>query len=89
MGTERPRHVPQRTCYGCRIKTDQKDLIRVGNGPGGLEVAGRTGRGVYVCRSEACLTKLLDRDRLARALRLTVSKEAKEAIRRDLWDKLR
>lgn len=82
-------HVPQRTCYGCRRKTNQRDLIRIGIGPAGPVVGGNWGRGVYVCPNEACVTKLLDRDRLAKALRQSVTGETKEAIQKDLWDKLR
>src|SRR5690606_36037441 len=64
----RRRHVPQRTCIGCRSARDKRELLRIVRTPDG-EIAfdptgKRSGRGAYVCRDEACL----DRALVARAL---------------------
>lgn len=51
------RHRPQRTCVACRETTDQRELIRLVHGDGGLAVdpTGRApGRGAYLCRRPAC-----------------------------------
>ena len=59
------RHVPQRTCIGCRTTSGK-----------------RNGRGAYLCARTECWHEALKRDRLARALRTTVSTADAEALRR-------
>ena len=69
------RSVSVRTCLGCRKKRNKADLRRfAADGSGRLThdadgVMG--GRGVYCCRNDVCLQRLLKgTKRLARALRL-------------------
>lgn len=53
--------IPLRRCAGCSAKKEKRDLIRIVKTPEGqvlLDENGRTnGRGVYLCRDRACLTK--------------------------------
>lgn len=47
------------------------------------------GRGAYICPKDECLEGALAKERLARALRMRIDGAKLEAIRNDLWDKLR
>ncbi len=79
------RHVPQRSCVGCRQTRGKRELVRVVRTPRGevqLDVTGKVaGRGAYLCPSERCLEAALKQKRLARALGVAVGPEAVEAIR--------
>ena len=80
------RHVPQRTCVGCRTSSAKGEFVRVVRSPDGaveVDTTGkRNGRGAYLCERLACWQEALKRDRLARALRTTVSSQDAEALRR-------
>ena len=80
------KHVPQRTCAGCRTTSSKREFVRVVRTPEGTvevdESGRRNGRGVYLCAKASCWQEALKRDRLARALRTTVSTEDAEALRR-------
>ncbi|MEX0786762.1 MAG: YlxR family protein [Dehalococcoidia bacterium] len=84
--TTRPKHVPQRTCVGCRTTSAKRDFARIVRTPEGsveVDVDGRrSGRGAYVCANRSCWEAALKGDRLARALRTTVSAADREALRR-------
>ncbi len=68
----RKKHVPMRTCVGCRQTKPKRDLIRVVRDPEGkvaLDVTGkRSGRGVYICPSIECLEKAMRGRQLERSL---------------------
>jgi predicted RNA-binding protein YlxR (DUF448 family) len=80
------RHVPQRTCVGCRTTSSKREFVRVVRTPEGTvevdESGRRNGRGAYLCAQAACWDEALKRDRLGRALRTTVSNQDTEALRR-------
>jgi predicted RNA-binding protein YlxR (DUF448 family) len=80
----RKKHKPQRTCVACREIKDKRDLIRVVRTPTGqivLDPTGKAnGRGAYLCRTGACLEKGLQKGRLARALKVTLSMEEMQAL---------
>ena len=63
--------VPWRTCIGCRQVKAQAELLRLARQPDGrVEVDGRgSGRGAYVCASEACMGRALKGGRLAQAFK--------------------
>ena len=65
---------PERTCVGCRSKTEKRALIRVVRGPDGviaLDLTGRApGRGAYVHQSRMCLKEAVRRGSIAKALRV-------------------
>lgn len=77
--TARPRHVPMRTCVGCRQEQPKRQLVRVVRTPGGPVVVDLTGkaagRGAYLCRRPECWAVALRRDVLAGALRASLSRE--------------
>jgi predicted RNA-binding protein YlxR (DUF448 family) len=78
--------VPQRTCVGCRTTGSQRDFIRVvKTSDGNVEVdsVGKVnGRGAYVCSRRSCWDEALTKDRLGRALRTSISSDARVELRR-------
>ena len=67
------RHVPERTCVGCGVRSPKNELLRlVRAADGSIEVdldARAPGRGVYVHRRHACVERALRPGAIARALR--------------------
>ena len=62
--------LPQRTCVGCNLKKDKKELIRVVKNKEG-EISIDTsykmdGRGIYICKSEECLNKAIKNKRISK-----------------------
>lgn len=78
---ERRRHVPLRTCVGCRQVRPKRQLIRIVRLPdGGVEVdptGKRSGRGAYLCPQRDCWVKALERKGLDHALKTTLSDQEK------------
>ena len=67
------KHVPLRTCLGCRRRRAKRELVRLVRRADGVVVrdasGGAAGRGAYVCADAACLERLLKGGRLSHALR--------------------
>ena len=86
MLATKTKHIPQRTCVGCRSTSSKRQFVRVVRTPeGAVEVdptAKRPGRGAYVCARPECWTEALKKDRLAHALRTTISSADREALER-------
>ena len=65
-----------RMCVGCREMKPKKELLRVVRSPDGqvlLDLTGKkSGRGAYVCRSEACLMRAIKQRQLERALEVSM-----------------
>ena len=84
--TVRPRKVPQRTCIACRGTEAKRGLVRVVRTPEGrveLDPTGKkNGRGAYVHDTAACWDEALKKERLTRALRVTVAPADLDALRR-------
>jgi predicted RNA-binding protein YlxR (DUF448 family) len=84
----RPKHKPQRTCIVCRETKDKRDLIRVVRTPEGQLIIDPTGkangRGAYLCRQTGCWEKGLQKQRLAEALKVTLSGEELAQLRDQL-----
>lgn len=82
----KPKHVPQRTCIGCRTTSAKREFIRIIRTEEGAVVVDatgkRNGRGAYLCASRECWESALSKDRLARALRATISSQDREELRR-------
>ncbi|MBE7519711.1 MAG: YlxR family protein [Thermoflexaceae bacterium] len=80
----RPRHVPQRTCIGCREEAGKRALIRIVRTADGrllIDPSGKAnGRGAYLHQSRACWEKALKRGTIAHALKFTPAKEDVEAL---------
>ena len=69
-----PKHIPQRTCIGCRTVQEKRRLVRVVRQPDGhvrLDPSGKApGRGAYVHLQQTCWQQALNGGRLAHALKL-------------------
>ena len=82
----RTKHVPQRTCVACRTTSAKREFIRVVRTPEGRVAVDPTaraaGRGAYLCATRSCWDEALKKDRLAHALRATLSAEDREELRR-------
>jgi predicted RNA-binding protein YlxR (DUF448 family) len=78
----RRRHVPQRTCVGCREVLPKRSLIRIVRSPEGVKVdpTGKApGRGAYLHDKMSCWQVGL-RGALARALRTELTAEVVQAL---------
>ncbi len=80
----RPKHVPERTCIGCREIKPKRELIRIGRSESGVVVIDptgrRPGRGVYLCKTKSCWEAGLKKERLDRALRTKIAAEDKRGL---------
>ncbi len=86
MLATKTKHIPQRTCIGCRTTSSKREFVRVVRTPEGAVVVDATakspGRGAYICVRHECWSEAIKKDRLARALRTTVSQADREALER-------
>lgn len=69
------KHIPQRTCIGCRKVESKRELLRIVRTPEGNVVADptgkRNGRGTYVHKTRQCLDAVLSAPaRLQHALKM-------------------
>ena len=74
---KRPKHIPQRTCVGCRETLPKRVLIRLVRRPEGVQVdpTGKlAGRGAYLHDRRSCWEYGL-KGALGRALKVTLSPE--------------
>jgi len=81
--SRRRRHIPQRTCVGCRETLSKRTLTRIVRTPEGVRVdlTGKApGRGAYLHNQRTCWEKAL-KGALAHALRTNISQEEEEALR--------
>jgi len=78
------RHIPQRTCLGCRQVRAKRELIRIVNTPTGsieVDITGRkAGRGTYLCPTLECWEVGLKSNRLDHALRTGLSTDSREQL---------
>lgn len=70
-----PKHIPQRTCIGCRTVQSKRELLRIVRAPDGHVVADPTGkkngRGTYVHKTRECFENILSAPgKLQHALKL-------------------
>ncbi len=82
---------PQRTCIGCNLKKDKKELIRIAknkNNDIDVDTTGKMqGRGAYLCNNIECLEKAKKTKKLERTLKIKISDEIYEKIRGVILDK--
>ena len=79
---KRTRHVPQRTCVGCRQVLPKRTLLRIVRGPNGVhpDPTGKApGRGAYVHDQRSCWESALHGS-LARALKTELTPEARQEL---------
>jgi predicted RNA-binding protein YlxR (DUF448 family) len=80
--TKRRKHIPQRTCVGCRTVLAKRELIRLVKTPEGVLVdltGKRAGRGAYLHNQRSCWELGL-KTGLAHALKTTLTPEDKERL---------
>ncbi len=72
----RGKHIPRRTCVGCRQVFPKHELIRVVRTPEGniaIDEQGKSpGRGAYLCRQKSCWDIAIDRSKLANSLKTSI-----------------
>lgn len=83
--TKRPRHVPQRTCIGCREEAGKRSFVRIVRTTEQrveIDPTGRAnGRGAYVHAARVCWEKALKGGTITHALKITPAREDIEALR--------
>ena len=85
MSSPTRKHVPVRMCVVCRDKAGKRTLTRVVRTDEGLQLdaSGKmNGRGAYLCDREACWETAVKTDLLAKALRMPLTEEDRERLRR-------
>ncbi len=69
------KHIPQRTCVGCREVQGKRQMVRVvrrADGQVGVDATGKApGRGAYIHQRQSCWQSALKAGHLAHALRVT------------------
>ena len=85
MAGQRAKHIPQRTCVGCRTVNPKRQLVRLVRTAAGevqIDPTGKAaGRGAYVHGRRACWEKALDQRELERALRINLNDAERAALR--------
>ena len=80
----RRKHIPQRTCIGCRQVKAKRELVRIVRTPEGALVVDETGkqngRGTYLCPCTSCWEAALKDDRLGKALKMQIGDEEKKML---------
>ena len=80
---KRPKHIPQRTCVGCRTVLPKRSLIRLVRWPEGVQIdpTGKlAGRGAYLHNRRSCWERGL-KGTLAHALKATLTPDDLERLR--------
>ena len=81
----RPKHIPQRTCVGCRQVRPKREMIRLVRTPTEgvlIDRSGkRAGRGAYLCPKRRCWETALSKGHLAQALKTTLTVEEQAMLR--------
>ena len=82
------RKIPTRRCTGCGEHFPKNTLIRVLRTPEGevlLDLTGKkSGRGAYICKNAACLTKARKSRRIESSLECSISEELYEKMEEEL-----
>lgn len=77
--------IPQRTCMGCNVKKDKKELIRIVKNKSGeinIDKTGKMqGRGAYICNDVKCLDSVIKSKRLEKALEATIDEDVYQKLR--------
>ena len=77
-----------RSCCGCREKKAKNELVRIVRTPDGkvlLDKTGRkSGRGVYICNSTACLNKAKKTGAISRALETEIPETVYEELQGEI-----
>lgn len=83
--TPQQKHIPHRTCLGCRATKPKRDLARIVRTAEGrviVDTSGKArGRGAYFCPMTGCARRALKPSILNRALRITLDDAALAELR--------
>ena len=82
MPSGRRKHVPMRTCAGCREVTGKRQMVRIVRTPTGIEIdttGKKAGRGMYLHRDPECWKKGIN-GAVARALRTQLTESDKTLL---------
>ena len=80
--TRRRKHIPQRTCVGCREVGDKLGLMRVVRTPDGVfpdDTGKAPGRGAYLHANQECWQRGM-KGALAKALRVELSEADRQRL---------
>ncbi|MFZ3078085.1 MAG: YlxR family protein [Bellilinea sp.] len=80
--TKRVKHIPQRTCVGCRQVMPKRNLIRVVRSPKGvsIDLTGKTaGRGAYLHDKKSCWESAL-KGALNHALKIELTEQDRDVL---------
>lgn len=84
-GQPHVKHVPQRTCVGCRAVIAKRQLVRLVRTAAGevrVDPTGKAaGRGAYLHTRRSCWELALDRHTLDQALKMTLTDADRAALR--------
>jgi len=90
------KHLPERTCIGCRSVLKKDDVVRIIAGPAGVLIDYREkldGRAAYICPRSACIEKALKKETLTKALRINIKPPDVSAfvsqLESDIMEKIR
>jgi len=82
------KHVPERTCVGCRTVKPKRDLVRIVRDPAGqvdVDFTGKkSGRGVYICPNRPCLDAAIKGARIGTGLETDIPPEVVARLREKL-----
>jgi predicted RNA-binding protein YlxR (DUF448 family) len=81
-GVKKTKHIPQRTCVGCRTVLAKRALIRVVRRPEGVvvDLSGKlAGRGAYIHNRRSCWERAL-KGGLANALKTVLTNEDRQRL---------
>ena len=88
MENTKVKKIPLRKCLGCMESFPKKELVRVVRTPEVdvcIDLTGKkSGRGAYICKSEACLKKAIKSKRIQNNLEVTLSDELAEALAKEI-----
>ncbi len=84
--------IPQRTCIGCNVQKNKKDLIRIVINKEGEISIDRTGkangRGAYICDNIECFEKMIKSKKLEKSFERKISDDIYEALRNEFVNKI-
>lgn len=88
MENKKVKKIPLRKCLGCMESFPKKELVRVVRTPEGdvcVDLTGKkSGRGAYICKSEACLKKAVKSKRIQNNLEIELTDELTEALAKEI-----
>lgn len=79
------KHIPQRTCVGCREVKPKREMVRIVRTPEGKIVVDErgklNGRGAYICNKRTCWEAVLTGSQLNRALNVEIGETEEQVLR--------